>query len=194
MKRLYENLLGPPKDGPKPEVLQLYLREQQLDVANMKSTMNVSESADKPPLYLVALDNILRKMAMDKGDAAGLDHNLFLRKLKEQKFTSSQVVPLQLRLNMLDSFLDFSSRSRDRYYKDFLYFEQGNLTITDLSYPFAHEKDVCTLFKICLSLFLETRLQCGRMVALDEAHKVRNRSPYAHKSGTNHPAFSRQIW
>jgi hypothetical protein len=118
--------------------------------------MNVNESADKPRLYLAALDNILRRMAMERGDAASLDYNLFLRKLKEQKFTPSQMVPLQLRLNMLESFLDFSSRSKDRYYKDFLYFEQGTLTIIDLSCPFVHEKDACALSTSVFLCFWKT--------------------------------------
>ena len=51
-------------------------------------------------------------------------------------------------------------------------FEAGSLTIVDLSCPFVDESSACALFNICLALFLEGRGKTGRIVALDEAHKV----------------------
>ncbi len=51
-------------------------------------------------------------------------------------------------------------------------FKAGELTIVDLSCPFVEEGAACALFNICLSLFLEGRQEVGRLVALDEAHKV----------------------
>ena len=51
-------------------------------------------------------------------------------------------------------------------------FEPGSLTIVDLSCPFVDESTACALFDICLALFLENRGDVGRIVALDEAHKV----------------------
>ena len=55
-------------------------------------------------------------------------------------------------------------------------FEPGSLTIVDLSCPFVDESAACAMFNICLAVFLEDRQQAGRIVALDEAHKVRNLS------------------
>lgn len=55
-------------------------------------------------------------------------------------------------------------------------FKVGELTIVDLSCPFIEEGAACTLFNICLSLFLEGGQECGRLVALDEAHKVSRQS------------------
>ena len=52
-------------------------------------------------------------------------------------------------------------------------FEPGSLTVIDLSCPFVDESAACGMFNICLALFLEDRAQAGRIVALDEAHKVR---------------------
>lgn len=52
-------------------------------------------------------------------------------------------------------------------------FEPGTLTIVDLSCPFVDEGAACAMFNICLALFLEERQAAGRIVALDEAHKVR---------------------
>ena len=51
-------------------------------------------------------------------------------------------------------------------------FRPGSLTIVDLSCPFVDESAACAMFNICLALFLEDRRQAGRIVALDEAHKV----------------------
>lgn len=52
-------------------------------------------------------------------------------------------------------------------------FQPGSLTIVDLSCPFVDESAACAMFNICLALFLEDRHEAGRIVALDEAHKVR---------------------
>ena len=52
-------------------------------------------------------------------------------------------------------------------------FKPGSLTIVDLSCPFVDESAACVMFNICLALFLEDREKAGRIVALDEAHKVR---------------------
>ena len=51
-------------------------------------------------------------------------------------------------------------------------FKAGELTIVDLSCPFVEEGAACALFNICLPLFLGGRQDIGRLVALDEAHKV----------------------
>lgn len=47
----------------------------------------------------------------------------------------------------------------------------GKLTIVDLSCPCVPAQTACSLFNICLSLFLEQESKIGRVVALDEAHK-----------------------
>ncbi len=44
--------------------------------------------------------------------------------------------------------------------------------IVDLSCPFVDGNAACALFDICLELLLEDRSNVGRIVALDETHKV----------------------
>ena len=56
-------------------------------------------------------------------------------------------------------------------------FHPGSLTIIDLSCPFVDESAACALFSICLTLFMEGRTKSGRIVALDEAHKVNQALP-----------------
>jgi hypothetical protein len=51
------------------------------------------------------------------------------------------------------------------------------MTIVDLSCPCVTPDTACSLFNICLSLFLEQDGGIGRVVALDEAHKYMTESP-----------------
>ncbi|KAJ4152907.1 hypothetical protein LMH87_009425 [Akanthomyces muscarius] len=55
--------------------------------------------------------------------------------------------------------------------------EPGLLTIIDLSCPCISPDTACSLFNACLSMFLEQDYHCGRVVALDEAHKYMSNSP-----------------
>lgn len=53
----------------------------------------------------------------------------------------------------------------------------GQLTIVDLSCPCVTAEMACSLFNICLSLFLEQKADdVGRVIALDEAHKYMTNS------------------
>lgn len=49
--------------------------------------------------------------------------------------------------------------------------QSRQLTIVDLSCPCVTADMACSLFNICLSLFLEQDSAIGRVIALDEAHK-----------------------
>lgn len=84
-----------------------------------------------------------------------------------------QDLPLKMRLQLLESFLILPGKDKG-IPKDTWKFNPGTLTIIDLSCPFVDADDACALFNICLSLFLENRHEGGRLVALDEAHKVRS--------------------
>lgn len=65
--------------------------------------------------------------------------------------------------------ISLKQQSADRVWD----FKPGTLTIVDLSCPFVDESSACALFSICLDLFLESRNTASRIVALDEAHKVK---------------------
>lgn len=56
------------------------------------------------------------------------------------------------------------------YKTDFL--KAGELTIVDLSCPCVTAEAASSIFDLCLSLFLEETSNVGKVVALDEAHKV----------------------
>ena len=129
-------------------------------------------------------------MAVESQGAPGLDYDAFRKRIEGEAFTGQQTGPLKLRLELLESFMDRTSKteegqqapifpdtkekkSADRVWD----FEPGTLTIVDLSCPFVDESSACALFSICLDLFLESRNTASRIVALDEAHKVETASP-----------------
>jgi hypothetical protein len=175
MEKLYGNLPGLPADAPRPTVRPLCLKETQLNVSNMMTLMSI-EAGTHTPLYLEVLYKILRDMAIESKGRPGIDYQRFKYLLEQQRFAREQASPLKLRLQLLESLMQVpqtyapavSSTSAEDIWK----FVPGSLTIVDLSCPFVNEQDACSLFTICLGIFLENRCEGGRVVALDEAHKV----------------------
>ena len=152
-------------------------------------------------------------MSIESKGAPGLNYAAFRRKLAAETFTGQQNMPLRLRLEILESFMEDVSKpgtshspvvrphfpdtkagrkaareldnSAERVRKEeeaakakTWSFEPGSLTIVDLSCPFVDDSAACALFTICLELFLENRGNVGRVLALDEAHKVRTPSSF----------------
>ena len=124
-------------------------------------------------------------MAMKNHDVAGLDYQDFRDTVLQEKFNEAQRTMLYARLQLLESFMyprpgvkwlnKDDAKERLKIAKaGILSFQPGSLTIIDLSCPFVDESAACTMFNICLAIFLEDRQETSRIVALDEAHKVRN--------------------
>ncbi|RYP36915.1 hypothetical protein DL767_003163 [Monosporascus sp. MG133] len=172
MKRLYSNLPGLAPGGLQPMVVPLYLEEHQLDVSRILKLMAVDPAADRTPLYMEVVMNIVREMAME---GSAFTYTKFRERLADTPWVRGQETPLNLRLQLLDSFIMPSPMTKSTRPApspgNIWAFEPGSLTIIDLSDPFISSDEACTLFSICLSIFLEERHRCGRIVALDEAHK-----------------------
>lgn len=172
MQRLY-NLPGIPKEM-QPRVRPLLLRDKQINIANMRALMNIDSSDSKAPLYIAVVNKILKNMAIDTQGTAGLDYTRFKQDLAASQLTSSQSEHLNMRLQLLKSFLHSSARnSLQQLAGEGFSPRAGALTIIDLSCPFVTASDACMLFSICLSLFLGSRSTHGLLIALDKAHKVR---------------------
>lgn len=175
MKRLYKALPGLPPGSNRPNIMPLYLTTNQLNISRILKLMAVDPGSDKTPLYMDVVRNIVRQMAME---GPGFAYQEFRRRLSEVKWAAGQEVPLKLRLQLLDTFLAPSTLTESsrpaQAEEDIWAFAPGSLTIVDLSDPFMASEDACSLFSICLSIFMEDRGTCGRVVAVDEAHKVRN--------------------
>ncbi|KAI0843813.1 hypothetical protein F5Y00DRAFT_267787 [Daldinia vernicosa] len=168
MRNLYGNL-----PGVNVKVLPLYLNEDQLDISRMLKLMAIDPAAKDTPLYMEVVMNIAREMAMEGPGV--FTYSRFCERLSKIKWVKGQEAALKLRLQLLDAFISPSSTTTAkrpaRAQEDIWAFEPGSLTIVDLSDPFLSSDDACSLFSICLSIFLEERNKCGRIVALDEAHK-----------------------
>ncbi|KAK8122067.1 hypothetical protein PG984_010737, partial [Apiospora sp. TS-2023a] len=172
MKRLYTNLPGIEPKSLRPKVMPLYLTESQLNISRILKLMAVDPTTSNMPLYMEVVMNITRQMAME---GPTFTYTEFRRRLEEVQWIKGQDGPLNMRLQLLDTFLAPSTLTKTtkpaQANEDIWNFAPGSLTIVDLSDPFLGSDDACALFSICLSIFLEDRGTCGRVVALDEAHK-----------------------
>jgi hypothetical protein len=99
--------------------------------------------------------------------------NAFTTKLEEQKrsFNPAQVAGLEQRMSLLNSFM---TKSRSQWPKP--RFSAGQLTIIDLSDPFIDSASACSLFEIITRLFVRTDVGTGKVLVVDEAHKVSHMS------------------
>jgi hypothetical protein len=112
---------------------------------------------------MVQVKQILRTIATAGGP---FDYGEFKQRLKACKFDTKQTMMLQTRLDILDSFLDMDGSCPEPQ------FNPGEITIMDMSCPFVDANTACILFKIGLQRYLQSSVQ-GKMIVLDEAHKVR---------------------
>ncbi|THV43760.1 hypothetical protein BGAL_0950g00010 [Botrytis galanthina] len=172
MKRLYGELSLHNNGGLPPRVVPLYLNEDQLDSSRILKLMAFDPNSDNVPLYMGAVMSIIREIAMS---GVKFTYTLFRQRLADVRWTAGQKTPLNMRLQMLDTFLAPSTKTKimkpAAAEENIWSFQPGSLTIIDLSDPFMSTGDACCLFSICLSIFLENRGECGQVVVLDEAHK-----------------------
>ncbi|KAJ4293496.1 hypothetical protein N0V90_008779 [Kalmusia sp. IMI 367209] len=152
--RLYERL-------PNVTVTCFKLDPRNLDIDLMLTLMNVNES-DRVPLYMAQVQNILRYMAMNN---VSFDYNVFKQHIKNQKFDHVQQNMLDIRLAILESFLDLKGT-----HKEELLFRPGEVNIMDMSCPFVDANTACIMFKCGLQRYLQSGV-AGKMIVLDEAHK-----------------------
>ncbi len=96
-------------------------------------------------------------MAVESMGASGLKYKAFFQGVNEESFAREQKGPMRLRLQLLESFMETGMNAFKR---------------TKSAYDIFDPASACVLFDICIALFLEGRRAVGRVVALDEAHKV----------------------
>lgn len=136
----------------------------ELTAGMMLALMGVSKGKT-PPLYINQVTRILRQMNSES--ASGFCYQTFRRRLKETPFDGIQCEHLNQRLDLLESFIDLSGKSTATT------FVSGQVTILDLSCPFVDENTACLLFNIGMGRFMESCSSRGKLLVLDEAHKVR---------------------
>ncbi|PVF92780.1 hypothetical protein CPB86DRAFT_716798 [Serendipita vermifera] len=141
------------------KVEALHISEKDLNASRMLCMMG-ADNLEQVPLYLHTALSILRDMGSDN-----FSYRAFRKRLDEEEFNKSQMAMLQLRLDLLDSFL--KGDGEDITY----FFKPGRLVIIDLSDPFVNSTTAAMLFDICLGLFIEWKVSTGKLIVLDEAHK-----------------------
>ncbi|KAK1776399.1 hypothetical protein QBC45DRAFT_395276 [Copromyces sp. CBS 386.78] len=178
MRKLYSRF-------PKVIIEELRLNQSDLDTKRMLDLMAVSSSTSMP-LYLHVLNRVLRDLRIEQQENGGsFDYAAFKRNMFSQELTDQQLAPLKQRLDTLESFMveqhaKAYAQGSEAKSKKSTRASRGNdwnpragmLTIVDLSCPCVTAEMACSLFNICLSLFLEQDPNSvGRIIALDEAHK-----------------------
>ncbi|KAJ0335217.1 hypothetical protein COL922a_009550 [Colletotrichum nupharicola] len=149
---------------PHVKIEPLKLSDDDLNTRRMNDLMAVGESGSKP-LYMQVVNRILRDMRLEQQSTGlGFSYDKFRKYLALEDLTPGQLNPLNQRLDTLESFMVKGG--------GFL----GQLTVIDLSCPCVTAELACSLFNMCLSLFLEQKSSIGRVVALDEAHKYMKES------------------
>lgn len=86
----------------------------------------------------------------------------------KKKFNPEQLSGLDQRLSLLESFL--AKGSKKTLFED--RFEEGQLTIVDLTDPFIDAGQANALFEILTRLFERFEVGTGKVLVVDEAHKV----------------------
>ncbi|KAK0612356.1 hypothetical protein B0T17DRAFT_593382 [Bombardia bombarda] len=168
-------------------VEELRLNQSNLNTKRMLDLMAVSGTQ---PLYMHVVKRILRDMRIHQQHNGTLfNYKEFKRLLALEDLTEMQLVPLKQRLDTLESFMVPAQSGPTTPWKTQQHQlppskgidwtpKNGTLTIIDLSCPCVTAEMACSLFNICLSLFLEQDSSAvGRVIALDEAHKYMNDSP-----------------
>lgn len=180
------------KKFPNIRVEELRLDESDLNTKRMLDLMAVTTSG-YTPLYIHVVQRILRDLRVEQQKTgAAFSYTAFKKQLAVEDLTESQLVPLKQRLKTLESFMvehqakafDMSSamnsgQSDGSAARKGTSWEPrpGHLTIVDLSCPCVPPEMACSLFNVCLSLFLEQNpYGIGRIIALDEAHKYMAKS------------------
>ncbi|KAK3311518.1 uncharacterized protein B0T15DRAFT_427799 [Chaetomium strumarium] len=183
MQRIYKRF-------PNIRVEELRLNESDLNTKRMLDLMAVTTGGNLP-LYLHVVQRILRELrVLQQKTNMAFSYTAFKQMLALENLTEMQLAPLKQRLETLESFMVESqakaydmfnaTQGRGRKAKSAAAKSpgtswaprNGHLTIVDLSCPCVTPEMACSLFNICLSLFLEQDpAAVGRIVALDEAHK-----------------------
>ncbi|PYI08410.1 hypothetical protein BO78DRAFT_441894 [Aspergillus sclerotiicarbonarius CBS 121057] len=164
----------------------LHIDQKDLNTKRMMDLMAVSQTDGDMPLYMHTVKRILRQMRIRQQEAhTGFSYTDFKARILSARLTPAQVEPLKQRLDTLESFMaqaQVTARpSKDGQKRGSLWDAvPGLLTIVDLSCPCISPETACSLFNICLGIFLKPDQQeVGRVIALDEAHKFMTTTPEA---------------
>lgn len=179
LSAIYKSAVGT-KHEKSLKIQPLVLQSHHLTAERMHRLMAFQEGETTIPLYMEVIMRILREMAIT---GAPFSYPIFKANLDNEGLQPGQKVMMEMRLNLLESFLDPSCvtanvRSSSNT-TDLFTTSPGTLTIVDLSDPFLDSSTTCTLLSILLDILLASRPTSGLLVCLDEAHKFMKNTPAA---------------
>lgn len=181
MTTLYSNMPGLPPGCAGPTVYPFFLPERYLNAERLMTLMAAGSGDGPTPLYLQTALQILRGMVLERQSESGINYADFKRRILDKNLSTNQLTPLNLRLDLLESFLDFaksafdgggSKKTKEKTKGVDWTHTPRTITIVDLSCPFVDSDTACGLFEMYLGVFLEQKMDIGRVIVLDEAHKV----------------------
>jgi hypothetical protein len=174
MQKFYR-IPGVPENR-QPVVRPFLLAEKNLRADHMLVLMGAKTN---DALYMSSVKQIVKDM---KTNNEAFTLAAFEAHIEALPLSPLQKQPLELRMRLLKSVL---YPSAPRHIKELagrqaVAFDKPGLTIVDLSCPTITESEICSLYQICLSIFLGSRSsnakgssgQQGLLIAIDEAHKV----------------------
>lgn len=193
MKRVYEHL------GGNLEVKPLLFSESELDAAAFLSLMAVN-SSENAPLYMQTvlvrksislkpdlIDYVFEQQSVLRELGDDYTYSAFMKQLEEKKkdMNPAQKAGLRQRLDLLQTFtrqtrsFPLANTSRNAMVnanamvmREEERFASGMVTIIDLSDPFVDPPLAGAIFEICIRLFQRTSVDTGKVLVVDEAHKV----------------------
>jgi hypothetical protein len=125
--------------------------------------------------YTFEQQSVLRELGDD------YTYSAFMRQLEEKKkdMNPAQKAGLRQRLDLLQTFtrqtrsLPLANASRNTAsMREEERFVSGMITIIDLSDPFVDPPLAGAIFEICIRLFQRASVDTGKVLVVDEAHKV----------------------
>merc|ERR1712096_176468 len=151
---------------------------EQLSSSHLKKMMGVGHNDNQ--LYMQKIITDLRQW--EKMGASARSYKDFKRYITERnEFASGQSLPLNQRLEMLESFLWSSPENQGlaqmcEHKSPADYFKPGTLVVVDLVDPFIDQRAANNIFQVILSMYIEKDLPCGKLTVFDEAHKYMDAS------------------
>ncbi|PSR71836.1 hypothetical protein PHLCEN_2v12337 [Hermanssonia centrifuga] len=144
----------------------LLFNESELDAKAFLSLMAIG-SSEGAPLYMQTILSILREL----GEQYTYQEFMIRLERKKQDLLPAQLTGLKQRMELLESFLEKPAYGRKQQAVP-VRFAAGQLTIVDLSDPFIDSASACGFFEILTRLFVRANVNTGKVLVVDEAHKV----------------------
>ncbi len=113
--------------------------------------------------------------------------------LKKKSFNPAQLAGLEQRMSLLNSFMVGKKTKKNKFQPlqstAVPRFASGQLTIIDLSDPFIDRMSACGLFEVITRLFVRAEVGTGKVLVVDEAHKVSTLSMHSFASTHTQPSI-----